>query len=296
MDFKTIMETNRPELAKSTLRNYLSLLINLFKKMNIKIDNYADIEANKKKILDYLKTFEIQQRKTKLSALVVLLDDDKHKNLQNYFRAVMMADLMELKKTEDDQKKTPTQENNWMTLDEIMEKYNELAGDIVHMYKSKKFYYTIELYTILSILLLNPTRRSQDITLLKRRNINEDEHNYIDFKNKKIVYNNFKGSNKKGRQTVDISKELLPILEKWDEYNKVDNDFMFLNLKQTNGMTISELKNMLNTFFGKHISTTMLRHITTSEIFKEYDLKKLDDTAKAMGTSGRTILEQYVKK
>jgi hypothetical protein len=61
-------------------------------------------------------------------------------------------------------------------------------------------------------------------------------------------------------------------------------------------MTISELKNMLNHFFGKRISTTMLRHITTSEMFKGYDMKKLDDTGKAMGTSGRTLLEQYIKK
>ena len=53
---------------------------------------------------------------------------------------------------------------------------------------------------------------------------------------------------------------------------------------------------MLNNFFGKNISSSMLRHIYITHKFGDVDLEKLESTTAAMGNSavGRTLA--YVGK
>jgi hypothetical protein len=79
---KTLKE-NRPNLSESSIRTYLTTLINIPSKLNADIKNiklkwYDDNVDN---ILKYYKDTEPRIRKTKLSALFVLTKNPKYQTL-----------------------------------------------------------------------------------------------------------------------------------------------------------------------------------------------------------------------
>ena len=99
------LKENRPNITKSSLKTYESILRNLYKKVfnteEISIKDFND----SKKIINYLKELPSNKRKTILSALVVITDNKD-------YRELMLDDIKEYNKEEAKQKKTENQENN----------------------------------------------------------------------------------------------------------------------------------------------------------------------------------------
>ena len=92
MDIQELKETimkNRPNLKDNTIKNYCSSLKNLYKKI-YPSDTVIDIMKfqDTKKFLDYLiKHYDSSVRKTYLSTLVVLTENDE-------YRTQMMEDVL----------------------------------------------------------------------------------------------------------------------------------------------------------------------------------------------------------
>ena len=213
-NLKTILKEKRPTLSDKSITTYASILNNIMKNMELK--NVEDLGISSK-VLDYLDNFEPSKRKTKLSALVVLTDLDE-------YRDAMLEDIRTYNKDLRDRKKSPKEEENWVTQEELDKIYANLKSQANALFKksshSKSELQTIQNYVILSLYTLIPPRRSLDYTQMKINNIDSYQSNYI--KGKFFIFNTYKTSRVKGRDKIPIPTQLKTILNKWIKINPTD--------------------------------------------------------------------------
>ena len=169
-DLKSLLQEkikeNRPNLGTSSIKTYISILSNLYKKLNG--DGSIEwFERENNEILKYLDDKNDQTRKTTLSALFILT------NLKEY--QTVMNTIM--KKVNDDyknQKMNEKQKDNWISIDEIKEKYNVLSADANLMLNKKKILNENIMMEFLLMSFLGgvviPPRRSLDYSEMKIRN------------------------------------------------------------------------------------------------------------------------------
>ena len=133
-DLKSLLQEkikeNRPKLSTSSMRTYISILSNLYKKLNGE-GNIEWFHKEGDEILKYLDNKNDQTRKTTLSALFVLT------NMKEY-QTVMNTIMKKVNDDYKDQKMNAKQKDNWISIDEIKEKYNVLSADANLMLNKKK--------------------------------------------------------------------------------------------------------------------------------------------------------------
>ena len=290
-DLKLILQNklkeNRPNLSDSSLRTYVSILTNLNKKLNG--ENTIDwFKKEHNQILIYLEEKNDQTKKTTLSSLFILTGLLEY---QSIMKAIM-------KKVNDDYKNqnmNEKQKDNWISVDEIKEKYNALAVDANLMLNKKKILNESVMMEFLLMSFLSgvviPPRRSLDYSEMKIRNYNVKTDNF--YKGNKFFFNKYKTVKTYGIQILDVPKELNNVLKKWIKMNT--NDYVIYS---SNGNKIScpQITRILNKVFGKNISTSMLRHIYLTDTYKNIpEINKMENLAKDMGHSVTTAME-YIKK
>jgi hypothetical protein len=231
------------------------------------------------------------KRKTILASLSVLTEN------KNY-SALMMKDINEFNNNEMKQEKTDLQEEN-MIEPEAVEKVFNILGDHAKIILKKEKLTQGDINEVMKWVLLALTggifqapRRSIDFGNMKWRNYDIEKDNYVDIKNGKFVFQNYKTAKQYERQENEISKPLKVILNKW--FKVADSDYvLFDNKKQP--LTSPQMTHRLNEIFGRKISTSMLRHIYATKKFGHVNLKDLAETATEMGNSPLQLLK-YVKK
>jgi integrase len=179
--------------------------------------------------------------------------------------------------------KTPKQEANWMNWEDIVAHYKTLKpGTLEHL--------------LLSLYVLIPPRRSKDYYLMKvvpEYNESMDKaFNYLDWKEKKFIFNNYKTQGKYGAQVVDIPPELWEVLSQMKLKKKFE-PFFLLN-KDGKQLAENGITRILNKCFGKKISSSMLRNIYLTDKYGDVD-KEMDKDSTAMGTSKRMVTTVYAK-
>jgi len=290
-DLKNIIIEKRPNISKTSINTYNSILTSLYKKVfgPGEIDIKKFDETNK--ILDHLKTLEAPKRKTILSALVVITDSKD-------YREQMLDDIKEYNKEMAKQEKNKTQEENWVNNDDLTTIYNELLKTANILYKKPKLtnadYQEIQNYIIMSLLggFYIPPRRSKDYVNFKIKNIDKNEDNYMD-KNK-LIFNSYKTAKTYGQQNLDIPKALKSILVKWIKVNPTEYLLFDISLKPLSNVKLNQ---RLNKLFGKKVSVNQLRHTYLTEKYGDMiDIKnQLNKDMSDMGSS--SIQEQiYIKK
>lgn len=301
MTLAEIFQANRPTLSAGSIRTYCSLISNLAKQMNLTLDKPADVIEHYKDILEALKDQPSRTRKTRLAALVVFVD--KHANSEHAieaFRKKMMEDIQVADKENDEQQMTERQKEGLMSMKDIKNKYNELKKEVTPLLKletlDKKQFQRVQLYVLLSCLLLIPPRRSLDWTEFKLRNVNDDA-NYMKIQNRKavFVFNVYKTVRKYGQQQVAVPPTLRTLLTTWKKLNP--HDYLLMNVSQTNKISSTTITQLLHDFFERPLSTSMLRHIFLTEEYKDVPaIKDMKQRAHDMGHDLRTALGTYVKK
>ena len=130
MELSDYIKSKRPALAASSIVTYASILRSLF----FKVFNSRDIDFKRyddsKTILEYLSEVPPNKRKTILSALVIITDNDK-------YRSQMNDDVKQYNKDIATQEKSPSQEQSWMKTDEIKKAYDTLAKHAALLYKKE---------------------------------------------------------------------------------------------------------------------------------------------------------------
>ena len=290
-DLKSLLQEkikeNRPNLGPSSIKTYISILSNLYKKLNGN-GNIEWFERENDEILKYLDDKNNQTQKTTLSALFVLT------NLKQY--QTVMNTIM--KKVNDDyknQKMNEKQKDNWISVNEIEEKYNLLSADANLMLNKKKILNENVLMEFLLMSFLSgviiPPRRSLDYSEMKIRNYDVKIDNY--YKANKFYFNKYKTVKTYGMQILDVPKQLNNVLKKWIKINT--NDYMLYS-SNNNKISCPQITRILNKVFGRKISTSMLRHIYLTDVYKNVpQLSKMEILADEMGHSVSTAME-YIKR
>jgi len=289
----TLEETiiaNRPNLSASSVKTYKSILSSLYRSLhpNKKEMDLEDFKSSAD-IIKHLQDTPFSKRKTILAALVVLTGDTDYNSLMMKDQKEYAADQLGQKKDGKFVDMIPFQE-----VEAILKRYAAEAKPLIKQAThSPADLQKIQSFIILALtggIFMEP-RRSAD-WIMKVRNYDEKEDNYLDLKKKVFVFNHFKTVKKMGQQTIPVDPPLMKILKKWISIN--GNDFLLFN-NRGNPLQASELTHRLNGIFGKNISTSMLRHIFLTHKFGAIDLKDLTNTAEAMGQTNIATTIGYVK-
>ena len=289
---KEFVQSKRPSLVKSSVNTYSSILKSLYSKVFSDTDyNLEKFSKDIDKVLEYLKDIPPNRRKTILSALVIITDEKKYRDL-------MLDDVRNYNKEIDCQTKTETQKEAWVKGDDIQEVYSELKKNADMLYKKKNLTTSelqqIQNYILLSLLgggMIAP-RRSKDYVEFKIKNVDKEKDNYLD-KNK-LVFNTYKTAKTYGQQTIDIPKELKSILTKWIKVNPTEYLLFDSNM---NKLSSVKLNQRLNKIFDNKVGVNQMRHsyLTDKYLKTSEENKKLEKDMEAMGSS-LSMATTYIKK
>ena len=287
---KELIVANKPNISKSSITTYLSILKNLHIKVfgdNIDVDNFKKAD----KVLTFLKDVEPSKRKTVLSALVVITDNKK-------YRDQMLKDIEEYKTNESTQMKNGKQSESWVDTETIDDIFNKLESNAKLIYKKKSYtsydLQEIQLFIILCVLSgkFIPPRRSKDYVDFKIKDIDPEVDNYLH--KKTMVFNSYKTAKTYQRQELPVPPELMKILNKWIKINPTEYLFFDSNLKKLSNVKLTQ---RLNKIFGKKASVNQMRHTYLSNKYqKTIELnKEMEEDMAKMGTS-KAQEKIYIKK
>lgn len=277
-----IIVKNKPNLSKSTVKTYISLLKSLYYK---KHDKGTDIDIdwfnNQDEIIELLKDKIPSNRKTTFSALMsVATKKDK-------YTEQLGEDIKTYKTENKKQKMSDKQKDNWIDFEEIEKINKDMYKKVKPLLLSEELtpeeFKKLQTFIILSLTsgYWFPPRRSQDWTNFKIKNIDKQKDNYIDKNN--FVFNSYKTAKTYGKQTVEIPKVFKTILTKYIKLNPHD---YLIATESGSHLSNARLTQILNQFFGKNISTSMLRHIYLTNKLKDVPtITEMEKTATEMGHS-----------
>lgn len=301
MLYDKYFKANRPTISLNSIKSYSATIRNLAKRVGFKLETPDDVIENVDKIIKYYGDIPYNTRKTHISALISFIDDgsDKSKTALDKLRAIMMSDIDEYNQYIESQKKSMTQNENWIDWSTVISRYKAFEKEITPLWKidvkdlSKYNYNKLKMFVLLSCYVLIPPRRALDYTSFKIRNIDKANDNYMN--GKKFIFNQYKTAKTYGKNEVPIDGKLYSIIKKWTQINP--SDYLITgNNDKYKPITAPQLTNMLNTFFDKRISVNLLRHSFLTNLYKDIPaIKDMKETAASMGHSMDQALE-YVKK
>jgi hypothetical protein len=300
MSISEILKEARPSLSEGSLKTYTSIIKNVGKQTELDLSTPEAVIANYEAILAHLQPLKPSIRKTKLACLIVFMSKTPtNEKPTEEFRKVMMEDKTVAEEEEQKQELTPRQEEGWIPWKEVLERYQTLEKDANRLWKKpsldKVEFHQLQTYVLMSCLVLIPVRRSLDWVSFKMRNETEKD-NFLAYDKRKpvFVFNDYKTKRTYGQQRVPIPTKLASIMRKWSEVNL--HDTLLMNYNQKGPMNQTQLNVLLHEFFGKPISTSLLRHIYLTHLHENTPgLKEMTETATTMAHSITQQLE-YVKK
>jgi hypothetical protein len=292
-DLIEVLKEKRANLSPSTLYSYSSTLRSLHKRVfpNVEfdIDHFNKVEP----IMEDLEKKSPSVRKTTLAILFVLTGKPE-------YQQQMKEDIEAYKEETSKQEMSEKQKENFVTQEEIKAKFKELEKDAKILYKkttlTPKDKQEIQNYIIIAlcsgVIEGLPPRRSLDYINMRIRNVT-DEDNFID-KGKVFVFRRYKGSDKKGTQSLPIPKPLQTILNKWISVN--NSDWLLHDIKEEQ-LSSTKLTQRLNKIFNKKFSINGLRHSFLSDRFQS-TIEEAKDMEETMGKMGSSIEQQkiYINK
>lgn len=293
------IQKNRPALSANSLKSYVSLLSNMFYRFHDKTEE-IDLQWFKDtaNILEALKDKPPSVRKTYLASVIVLNGEGDH---NSRFSTIMGEDQDKTVADYNKQQKTAKQEQNWMDYDEVLKIHSKFAEEAMPILNAKpsvpvsdanKKLLNKWMLLTLSTGVYLPPRRSE-ICDIKLRDYDPDLDNYIDMKKSRFVYNVYKTAKAYGREEVSIPPEFKKLLVKYLK-KLPDQEYLLMKPNGTK-FSIQNITRELNTIFGKNISTSMLRHIYLSHLYK--DMPKLNLMIKTAGEMSHSVTEalRYIK-
>lgn len=307
-EFKIIIKKHRPKILDSTMKTYLCCLKTIAKKTKLDLKSPEDFIDKQKEIMEYLSTLNPNPRKTKLSAIVVLLDDRKESQPKELadtltmYRKQMNSDAEEVDAQDSKQELNEKQEKNWLSWDEVLRIYDELEQDTKYLWKkehlTKRQFWLLQDYVLLSCYVLISPRRSQDYVSFKIRDYDESiesKDNYmLKGHTNYFIFNNFKNAKKLKQERVEIPYKLRNIITKWMKHNPYDTLLINQRHGPVNQTIITKTLNRI--FDDKKISSSMLRHIWLTHKYGDIDLEDLEQTANDMGNNQISRILKYVKR
>jgi hypothetical protein len=297
LELTELIQARRPNISLSSVRTYRSLLSTLYdticgSKSNVSFDEFLKKE---KDILDELKKYPLARAKTTLSALYIVSNNDAYKR-------DMLKLCAEDTEQQEKQESTAKQKANWITQEEIKEKYNALAKIALPMLNGKSvpdFLYlnAFMLFCLMSGVFIPPRRVSDYCDMRIGGKFDKTTENWYDAKNGVMHINKYKTAKYYGAYSVDLKTtcpELFNLLKKWLKINKTD--YLFFN-KEGKPITPSNVVQYNEKIWGKAVSANMYRHSYLTEFFSKGmpSLVQMQELSKAMSHDILTQMK-YIKR
>jgi hypothetical protein len=297
--------------AKGITESSLKLYTNNLKRLN---------NGNEVTNLTFLKDFDTivgklehykpnTRRSYLISVVSFLKEEPKQKKLYDRYYELMMKYNKELAVNNS---KSDTQKANWISQEDVLKIYAELAEKAVPLIEKKKMteknYNTVLDWVILSLYCLQPPRRNRDYQLciaVKKYDpeTTDKKFNYLDATNWKFIFNNFKTAGTYKSQVVAVNDALKEVLQVYlTKVTPLKNDFkkktasipLLVDFDGKPFEATNTITRILNKIFGKRIGVSMLRNIYLTNKYGD-KVEQLNEDATAMGTSSNVIKDQYVK-
>jgi hypothetical protein len=295
--------------------------LNLYTKNLIRLNDGKEIKnlkflKNTENILDKIKDYKPNTRRTYIISIVSLLKQEpKLKKLYDIYYKILLEYNTTLKNNND---KSETQNDNWISQEQVLEKQKELENILPVIINKKSItqdqYEKLFNLLILSLYTLNPPRRNLDY--LKMNLVSKyipdiasnilpdikDNNNYLDLFNKNFIFKNYKTKKTYNEQVVPINDNLLNIIKVYLKFHPLKKEIkgkkfnvpFLVNFDGDEYKNSNDITRILNKIFGKKIGSSMLRNIFLTNKYSD-NLKELNEDAKNMGTSKNTIESNYIK-
>lgn len=293
---QTKIREKRPNLKDTTLTSYTSSLRGIFRKaFPGKEFDLRLICAEPEKVMASLKELSPHSLKSRLAVLTVASEacsegKDFEKAL-NIYREGMLVNRDKAQEIDDEGHLTERQESAYMEWDDILKQVEVLRKGANHLLGSKDTVLPksdlsrLQDYVVAMLYTSQAPRRLMDYATMKLKDYDNSKDNYIDWKAKKLIFNNYKTAGTYGRQEIAISPALLKVLKRWAQVN--DGEYL---LRDSRGGEMSSVKlnTLLQKIFNRRgLSVNILRHsYISSQVHPNMKaLKELKETAKAMGHS-----------
>ena len=295
------------KLSASSIKMYLRNLEKLNDDMPLKNLNFLKDIASIQQRLDKYK--ENTKRGYLISIVSALSLDKKRQKLYDEYYKLMMAKNKELKSVESLNEKTPQQEANWITWDEVKTAMSALEDKIKSFTGNKEInehqYNTLLQTVVLALYVLLPPRRNeyQKMCIVKTDSGLPIDTNYLTTDTQQFVFNTFKTAKKEGQIKEDIPPELMRVIQVYMKFHpllkgkKVLKTTCIPFLVYYNGSPLTQVNaitRILNKTFGKKVGSSMLRAIYLTSKYGDIRKEMLEDS-KAMSHSVQTQQTNYVK-
>lgn len=251
---------SRPKAKNSTLRTYITNARTIARSIGHEINSPADIAKYKDEIFATFKDLTPTVANNRQSTLSVLLGDDpKYASIKKELQKHM------LQNAEDKQAmygiKSEKEEENWIPWPDVVKKYKELEEQTKSSFQkdaklSNADFKKVQLYVLMSCLVLIPVRRAMDFTEFKLKG-ESDDYNYC--KGNTFVFNVYKTAKTHGKQVIKIPVKLRNIIAKWRTINT--SDWLLVGQDRTKKIVPSQMNRILNDFLGDGVSVSILRKI-----------------------------------
>lgn len=289
------------KLSQNSIKLYIRNLEKLnndapLKNLNF-LKNLQDIESK-------LSNYKENTKRGYLISVCSALSADNNKSFKKvygeYYK-LLSSKNNTLKEQESKNEMSSQQKKNWITWDDVADKFNELSDKVNSFKNSKEInehnYNILLQYIILALYFYKQPRRNQDYyKMLVIKNYSPDlsiDENYLVYDNKEFIFNIYKTSKKEGIQHEDIPETLMNSINIYFKYHplirgkkiKTTDNIPFL--VYYNGLPFNKVNSItiiLNKTFGKSIGSSMLRHIYLSKKYGHIIEEQKKD-AEAMGHS-----------
>lgn len=265
LNFIDEIKCAKPQASENSIKTYNSILRTIHK--NVFIGQPKDMELFKQYdlIINFLNSKPSNVRKTYLSALQAIAPCNQYKKLLMEDVRFHNANMQNYEINEKLEKSIITDEElekihkNLNTLQEISRKFKPLDMDCLQ---------NIQNWVILNLYNGHIVpRNSLDYILMKYKNFDAETDNYIDFDNKKFVFNRYKNDKHKGKQIVSIPSALLQIIIKWVLDIPDDIDYLLFNTNKEPLSSVT-LTQRLNSIFNSKKSINALRDYYLTKSYK----------------------------
>jgi hypothetical protein len=257
---------------------------------------------NKENILSKLENYSENTKRNYLISISSILESTgKNKKLQEEYYNLVKKKNQELSPKTPIAVKSEKQKENWLTQKEVLDIRDKLKEKVNSFIKNDSLneeqYETLLQYLVLSIFTLIPPRRNKDYQMMViEKDWGEDltkNLNYLDLKNKRFIYNNYKTKKNYGSIFQNIPKELEEIIKIYLKFAKVSNEFLVDYKGNALVKPMDLIKVFYKLFYPKKISSSLLRHIYLTSKYKDI-LKEMKEDSKAMSHSLNVAHNTYI--
>jgi hypothetical protein len=264
-------------------------------------------------ILDKLKDYEPNTVRNYLISIVSVLGvfkTPKLIKLRNKYYNLMNDKSKEIKQNNPQGKMSEKQIKNWITAEEVKEKYDNLEAEVKKIIKNKEInenqYNILLSYVVLSLYTLMKPRRNDyqicNIVKLYNNSLPNDK-NYLSYDSNDFIFNVFKTSKIKGQQIIKFDDSLKAVFDIYFKYHPLIKGKRNINKKLNvpflvhydgSEFGINTITKILNKIFKKHVGSSMLRHLYHSDKYSGM-IEEMKQDADEMGHTVETVIKDYIK-